>query len=92
MGALEKAISMVEMIKFSLDKDTTVCGILMDLCRHFDRVSHILLLITKFRAYGVSVSARDIITSYLSDGIQRINIGTNKSEWTHTHKLSILSI
>ena len=44
------------------------------------------LLISKFKTYGVSVSACDVITSYLKDRRQRVKIGTQRSEWMHAHK------
>ena len=78
-------VKMVESIKCSLDKGKIVCGVLMDLSRAFDCVPH-KLLIAKFRAYGVSVSACDVITSYLTDRRQRVKIGTQRSEWIHAHK------
>ena len=59
-------VNMVESIKCSLDKGNIVCCILMDLSRAFDCIPH-KLLISKFKAYGVSVSACDVITSYLKD-------------------------
>jgi hypothetical protein len=78
-------IKMVENIKCSLDQGKIVCGVLVDLSRAFDCVPH-KLLIAKFRAYGVSVSACDVVTSYLTDRKQRVKIGTQRSEWIHAHK------
>ena len=78
-------VNMVESIKCSLDKGNIVCCILMDLSRAFDCIPH-KLLISKFKAYGVSVSACDAITSYLKDRRQRVKIGTQRSEWMHAHK------
>ena len=78
-------VNMVESIKCSLDKGNIVCCILMDLSRAFDCIPH-KLLISKFKAYGVSVSACDVITSYLKDRRQRVKIGTQRSEWMHAHK------
>ena len=74
-----------ESIKCSLDKGNIVCCILMDLSRAFHCIPH-KLLISKFKAYGVSVSACDVITSYLKDRRQRVKIGTQRSEWMHAHK------
>ena len=78
-------VNMVESIKCSLDKGNIVCCILMDLSRAFDCIPH-KLLISKFKAYGVSVSACDVITSYLKVRRQRVKIGTQRSEWMHAHK------
>ncbi len=44
------------------------------------------LLIAKFRAYGVSISACNVLTSYLRDRKQRVKIGVNRSEWMKVHK------
>ena len=69
-------INMIESIKCSLDQGKIVCAVLMDLSRAFDCVPH-KLLIAKFRAYGLSISACNVITSYLKDRKQRVKIGVN---------------
>ena len=76
---------MVDSIKCSLDKGNIICGVLMDLSRAFDWVGH-KYLIAKFRVYCVSVSACDVITSYLTDYRQCVKIGTQRSEWIHAHQ------
>ena len=78
-------VNMIESIKRSLDNGNIVCAVLMDLSRAFDCVPH-RLLIAKFRAYGLSISACDVITSYLKGRKQRVKIGSNRSEWMHVHK------
>ena len=84
-GCKTVLVNMIQSIKCSLYKGNIVCCILMDLIRAFDCIPH-KLLISKFKAYGVSVSACDVITNYLKDRRQRVKIGTQRSEWMHAHK------
>ena len=76
---------MVENIKKQLDEGKVVCAVLIDLSKAFDCLPH-KLLISKFRAYGISVSACDVITSYLRDRKQRVKIGTTKTDWMSVKK------
>jgi len=78
-------VNMVESVKQSLDNGKIVCAVLMDLSRAFDCVPH-KLLIAKFRSYGISLAACDVMTHYLRDRKQRVKIGTQRSEWIHVHK------
>ncbi len=78
-------VHMIESIKCSLDQGKIVCAVMMDLSRAFDCVPH-KLLIAKFRSYGISLSACDVITSYLKNRKQRVKIGTHKSDWMSVHK------
>ena len=76
---------MVENIKKQLDEGKVVCAVLIDLSKAFDCLPH-KLLISTFRAYGISVSACDVITSYLRDRKQRVKIGTTKTNWMSVKK------
>ena len=57
----------------------------MDLSKAFDCLPH-ALLIAKLRAYGLSISACDLISSYLSDRRQRVKIKDSRSEWREVRK------
>ena len=63
---------MVENIKKALDAGKIVCAVLMDLSKAFDCLPHKLLL-SKFKAYGMSPSACRLLSSYLK-------------EWQHVSK------
>ena len=70
-------IRMVEHIKKQLNEGKVVCAVLIDLSKAFDCLPH-KLLISKFRAYGISVSACDVITSYLRDRKNELKSGLQK--------------
>ena len=65
-------IRMIENIKGSLDKGKIVCVVLVDLSKAFDCIPH-KLVISKFRAYGLSLPACDLLTSYIRDITQSKN-------------------
>ena len=71
--------------KKSLDKKEIVGAIFMDLSKAFDCLSH-SLLISKLNAYGLSVPACDLISSYLSGRKQRVKIGNSRSDWVELEK------
>ena len=52
----------------------------MDLSKAFDALPH-GLLIAKLKAYGLSVSACQLISNYLSCRRQRVRLGNVKSDW-----------
>ena len=56
----------------------------MDLGKAFYCMLRELLLITKFKAYGVQDQSIKIIKSYLSDREQRVRIGNVHSSWKAT--------
>jgi len=47
-------------------------GVFIDLCKAFDTVDHDILL-SKLRAYGVRGKPLDLLTSYLSNHLQRVS-------------------
>ncbi len=73
-------IKMIEDWKVALDKQQTTGAIFIDLSKAFDTISHSLLL-DKLQNYGMSDSAIKLMSSYLSNRFQRVNIGENVSKW-----------
>ena len=73
-------IRMTESIKGALDNGQIVYCILMDLSNAFDCIPH-MLLISKLRAYGLSLAACNLLTSYVRDRKQRVKLGSTKGEW-----------
>ena len=57
----------------------------MDLSKAFDCLPH-SLLIAKLHAYGVDLSACELLADYLSHRLQRVKIGTARSSWTELTK------
>ena len=53
----------------------------MDLSKAFDTINHELLL-AKSHAYGFSMHPLLILSSYLSNGKQRVKINNSLSSWT----------
>ena len=71
---------MIEDWKESFDKNNVIGAIFMYLSKAFHSLPH-GLLIAKFRAYGLSLSACDLQSSYLSNRHQRVKIKGSRSEW-----------
>ena len=78
-------IRMVENIKQCLDKGKIVCVLLMDLSRAFDCIPY-TLFISKLHAYGLSMSACELMFSYYCNRKQRVKLGNNVSEWQCIYK------
>ena len=57
----------------------------MDLSKAFDCLPH-GLLIAKLRAYGLTLSACELVASYLSERRQRVKIGNSRSQWKYLEK------
>ena len=67
----------------AIDKDETVCLVMLDLSIAFDTVSHELLLNhLKFR-FGICDTALAWIKSYLSDRTQ--SVSTNDEKWDNSN-------
>ena len=71
--------------KKSLDKKEIVGAIFMDLSKAFDCLPH-NLTISKMNAYGMSASACELISSYLTGRKQRVKIGNTRSDWVALEK------
>ena len=78
-------IKFVEDWKSALDDHKAVGGLFMDLSKAFDCLPH-SLLIAKLKAYGLDVSACSMISSYLSDRVQRVKVRNARSSWTSLRK------
>ena len=57
----------------------------MDLSKAFDCLPH-SLLITKLRAYGLTIPACELVASYLTDRRQRVKIGNSRGDWRYLEK------
>ena len=78
-------VKMIEDWKESLDKNNVIGALFMDLSKAFDSLPH-GLLIAKFKAYGLSLSACDLLSSFLSNRHQRVKIKGSRSEWHEVKK------
>jgi len=78
-------IRLIEDWKKALDNKEIVGALFMDLSKAFDCLPH-GLLVAKLHAYGFSLSACDLICSYLSGRKQRVKIGNNRSSWADLKK------
>ena len=69
----------------ALDNRHYAAAIMMDLSKAFDCLPHGLLH-GKLRAYGLSVKACALVSSYLSDRKQTVKLGPHYSEWSNITK------
>ena len=80
-GCQTTLLRIVEDWKAALDENKYVGAVLMDLSKAFDCLPHDLL-IEKLKAYGVTQESCNLMSSYLSDRLQRVKIGNNVSSWS----------
>ena len=73
-------LKLIEDWRKCLDKGGVVGTILLDLSKAFDSLSHDLLL-SKLEAYGFSSSALKLMTDYLKNRFQRVEVGSKFSSW-----------
>ena len=71
---------MVEMWKKALDEKMVAGGVLTDLSKAFDCLSHDLL-IAKLQAYGFSKNSLTLIYDYLKERAQRVRANGKYSTW-----------
>ena len=72
--------------KTALDNGNFVVSIAVDLSKAFDSVIPHGLLVAKFRAYGVELSACKVLWSYLHNRQHRVKMCDVKSEWLNIEK------
>ena len=68
-----------------LDNNHPVGAVFMDMSKSFDSLPH-SLLISKLYAYGLSISACNLMASYLQDRKQRVKLGPVRSTWRNLTK------
>ena len=66
-------LKLTEDIRLELDRGQITGLVLMDLSNAFDSIPH-PLFISKLHAYGMTCSALNLITSYLTERKQRVNL------------------
>ena len=66
--------------KVSLDRNLMIGAVFMDLSKAFDCLPH-GLIIAKLHAYGLSLDACGLFSSYLCNRFQRVKVKTSRSEW-----------
>ena len=74
-------LKLTEHWRDAFDADKYVGIVAMDLSKAFDSMPH-GLLIAKLHAYGVSLDACNMITSYLINRQQRVKVSGQVSEWS----------
>ena len=71
--------------KCALDQNISTGVVFMDLSKAFDCLPH-GLLVAKLHAYGLDVSACELLADYLRHRKQRVKIGTARSSWMELTK------
>ena len=64
--------------KVSLDRNQMIGAVFMDLSKAFDCLPH-GLIIAKLHAYGLSLDACDLFSSYLCNRFQRVKVKTSRN-------------
>ena len=73
-------MSMLEMWKYTLDKESYFSAIFMNLSKTFDTLNHNLLIL-RLGAYGFERDSLYFIKSYLNDRQQQVRVNKNFSPW-----------
>ena len=79
------ALELIDRVTQELDRGNTPINIFIDLSKAFDTLEHGILL-SKLQYYGVNGTALKLLTSYLSNRQQFVQIEDNKS---HTIKIAM---
>ena len=78
-------VKVIDDWKKSLDNNHIVWAVFMDLSKAFDSLSH-SLPISLLNAYGLSISACNLMASYLQDRKQRVKLVPVRSTWSNLTK------
>ena len=73
-------MSVLEMWKYTLDKESYFSAIFMNLSKTFDTLNHNLLIL-RLGAYGFERDSLYFIKSYLNDRQQQVRVNKNFSPW-----------
>jgi exonuclease III len=73
-------VKFISLWKKALDNNNYFGAVMMDLSKAFDCLPH-NLIIAKLYAYGFCTNSCVLIFSYLSQRMQRVKIGSYRSEW-----------
>ena len=79
-GCQSTLLRLLEDWRKALDSNQFAAAILMYLSKAFDCLPHDLL-IEKLRAYGLAPDAVSLLSSYLSDRVQQVKLGSHTSTW-----------
>ena len=79
-STLQALIESVDNIKLDIDDNKIVCGIFADLSKAFNTVDH-SILIKKIEYYGIRGIAKNLVTSYLTNRRQYVQVNGSKSEY-----------
>ena len=77
-GCQSTLLRLLEDWRKALDNHKSAAAVLMDLSKAFDSLPH-GLLIEKLRANGLAPEAIDLLSSYLSDRVQQVRLGSHTS-------------
>ena len=75
----QSLIEFVDQVRLSLDKQEMTCGIFIDLTKAFDTFNH-QILIQKLNHYGIRGRAQNLLSSYLTNRKQYVQIDNIKSK------------
>ena len=84
-GCQSTLLRLLEDWRKALDDHKSAAAMLMDLSKAFDCLPH-GLLIEKLRAYVLTLEAIDLLSSYLSDRVQQVRLGSHTSTWEKISK------
>ena len=73
-------MSVLEMWKYTLDKESYFSAIFMNHSKTFDTLNHNLLIL-KLGAYGFERDSLSFMKSYLNDRQQQVRVNNNFSPW-----------
>ena len=79
-GSQSTLLCLLEDWRKALDNYKSAAAMLMDLSKVFDCLPYVLL-IEKLRAYGLDPDAIGLLSSYLSDRVQQVRLGSHTSTW-----------